>query len=34
MVYNRFNCGNGRNMLNPNYNFIGVDNCVEFIKII
>tara|TARA_B100000902_G_scaffold66332_1_gene72760 strand:+ start:167 stop:784 length:618 start_codon:yes stop_codon:yes gene_type:complete len=26
-------CGNGRNMLNPNYNFIGIDNCIEFIKI-
>ncbi len=26
-------CGNGRNMLFKNYNFIGIDNCENFIKI-
>ena len=26
-------CGNGRNMQNPNYNFIGLDICQEFIDI-
>jgi ubiquinone/menaquinone biosynthesis C-methylase UbiE len=26
-------CGNGRNMLYPNYNFIGVDNSESFVKI-
>lgn len=26
-------CGNGRNMQNPNYNFIGLDICHEFINI-
>ena len=26
-------CGNGRNMINPHYNFIGIDNCQEFITI-
>lgn len=26
-------CGNGRNMTFPNLNFIGVDNCSNFIKI-
>ena len=26
-------CGTGRNMLYPNINFIGIDNCENFIKI-
>ena len=26
-------CGNGRNMMNNNLNFIGVDNCKNFIRI-
>jgi len=26
-------CGNGRNMMNKNYNFIGVDNCENLLKI-
>ena len=32
LVYD-IGCGNGRNMLNKNLNFIGVDNCKNFIKI-
>ena len=26
-------CGNGRNMLFPNHNFIGIDNCHKFLEI-
>jgi tRNA (uracil-5-)-methyltransferase TRM9 len=26
-------CGNGRNMKYPNYNFYGVDNCSNFVKL-
>lgn len=26
-------CGNGRNMLYPDYKFQGIDNCFEFVKI-
>jgi ubiquinone/menaquinone biosynthesis C-methylase UbiE len=26
-------CGNGRNMIHPDYRFIGIDNSVEFIKL-
>ena len=26
-------CGNGRNMINTNHNFFGVDNCEQFIKL-
>jgi len=26
-------CGNGRNMMNKNYNFIGIDNCENLLKI-
>ena len=26
-------CGNGRNMLKKNFHFIGIDNCVNFVKI-
>ncbi len=26
-------CGNGRNMLEPNYNFVGIDNCNAFLDI-
>ena len=26
-------CGNGRNMKYPNYNFYGVDNCINFVEL-
>ena len=32
LVYD-LGCGNGRNMINKNINFIGIDNCDNFIEI-